>query len=45
MLDLLVDVKPQLDTAALGAHVEVAEEAVEAVAAVVPDVGATRVAA
>ena len=44
MSDLLVDVEPQLDTAALGAHVKVAEEAVEAVAAVVPDVGATRVA-
>ena len=43
-MDLLVDVEPQLDTAALGAHVEVAEEAVEAVAAVVPDVRATRVA-
>ena len=43
-LYILVYIEPHLDPAALGAHVEVAGEAVEAVAAVVPDVGAPRVA-
>ena len=41
---LLVDVEPHLDPAALCAHVEVAEEAVQPVPAVVPDVGPAGVA-
>ena len=43
-MDVLVDVEPHLDPAALRAHVEVAEEAVQPVAAVVTDVDATSVA-